>query len=199
MTIFPICLAAMIYALTGGPSSGKSTILKELEKRGEFVIPEAAADWIAGKIAMGVSEPWKEESFTLDILKLQLEREEPWLSKEGRVFADRGIFDFYPFAMGCRLAGTATLSHINKILNPIDMHQRYKAIFFILPHSDNFSSLQTEIRRENTQEAAELEVAAYAVYCKHDHFIVVPGGMTPAERADFILEKIKDLSKDGAT
>ncbi len=192
MASFAICFAAMIYALVGGPSSGKTSIIKELEKRGEQVIPEAATDWIVKKIESGISEPWKEESFALDILKLQLEREGPWLSKEGRVFADRGIFDNYAFAWALRLAGTKTLFQINQILNTIDLNQRYKAIFFIMPHSENFSSLQTEIRRENTQEAAQLEVATYALYSRHDNLIVVPGGMSSAERADFILKKIEE-------
>lgn len=193
MTYFPIYFAAMIYALTGGPSSGKTSIINELEKRGEPVIHEAATDWIIKKIESGISEPWKEECFTLDILKLQIEREEPWLSREGQVFVDRGLFDIYPFAMANHLAGTKTLLRVNKILNQIDLNQRYKAIFFILPHSENFASLQTEIRRENTQEAAKLEVATFAIYCRHDNFILVPGGMTPSERAEFILKKMKDI------
>lgn len=193
MTCLPICLAAMIYALTGGPSSGKTSIIKELEKRGEPVIHEAATDWIIRKIESGISEPWKEERFTLDILNMQLEKEESWLLREGKVFVDRGVFDIYPFAMANGLAGTKTLACANKILNRIDLNQRYKAIFFIMPHSENFSTLQNEIRRENTQDAAKLEVATYAIYCRHDNFIVVPGGMSPAERADFILEKICEL------
>lgn len=193
MTSLTIYFAAMIYALTGGPSSGKTSIIKELEKREESVIHEAATDWIIKKIESGVSEPWKEEDFTLDVLKLQVQREAPWLSKEGKVFVDRGIFDIYQFAMCNNLAGTKTLAYANELLNPIHLNQHYKAIFFIMPHSENFSSFQTEIRRENTQEAAKLEAAAYATYCRHDNFIIVPGGMSPAERADFILNKIKEI------
>ena len=128
MASFAICFAAMIYAITGGPSSGKTSIIKELEKQGEQVIHEAATDWIIKKVESGISEPWKEESFTLDILKLQLEREEPWLSKEGKVFVDRGIFDIYPYAMPNKLAGTKILCCVNKILNPINLNQRYKAV-----------------------------------------------------------------------
>jgi predicted ATPase len=192
MVSFTGCLAAMIYALVGGPSSGKTSIIKELEKRKENVIHEAATDWIMRKIEAGVSEPWKEESFALDILKIQLEREQPWLlCKEDRVFVDRGIFDIYPFAKTFALAGTKTLAEVNQMLNPIDLNERYKAIFFIMPHSVNFSTVQTEIRRESTQEAAVLEAATYAMYCQHGNFILVPGGMSPTERADFILKKIE--------
>jgi len=62
-----------------------------------------------------------------------------------------------------------------------------------LPYKEDFSPLQTEIRRENAQEAARLEVAAYALYCRHKNFILVPGGLSPQERTDFILEKIPQI------
>ncbi len=195
MTTSPVCVAPKMYALTGGPSSGKTSIIDALEKRGEPVVREAATDWITSQIRAGVSQPWKEKSFTWDILQLQLEREKSCASENNRTFIDRGVFDVYAFAMRQRLAGTETLAQINKALNPIDLNQRYKAIFFVLPHSENFSSLQTEIRQSNTQEAAKLEVAAYALYCRHGHFIEVPGGMSPDERANFILEKINEIEK----
>ena len=193
MICLPAYLAAFMYALIGGPSSGKTTIIEELEKRGESVVHEAAADWIVGRQGAGIPEPWKEKDFCLDILNLQVEREGPWLDSEGRVFLDRGIVDVYAFAMERKLAGTQTLAEINKILNPIDLNQRYKAVFFVLPYKEDFSPLQTEIRRENAQEAARLEVAAYALYCRHKNFILVPGGLSPQERTDFILEKIPQI------
>jgi len=181
----------LLYAIIGRPASGKTSIIKELEKRGESVVHEAATDWFASRISAGAREPWKEKSAILGIFELQLERERPHLSLDGRVFVDRGIFDGYAFAMGYGLAGTPTLVYINEVLNRIDLNQRYKAVFFILPYETNVSSLQTEVRREDAQEAAKQEAAIYAIYCKHDNFIVVPGGLSPQERADFILEKIR--------
>ena len=77
---FTVCLAALMYAITGGPSSGKTSIIKELEKKGESVVHEAATDWILSKIKAGVPEPWKEKNCILDIFKLHLERERPYLS-----------------------------------------------------------------------------------------------------------------------
>jgi predicted ATPase len=193
MTSFPLFFAAILYAITGGPSSGKTSIINELENQKEEVIREAATDYILNKIASGITEPWKEETFILDILKVQLEREDPYLTKEGRVFVDRGVFDAYSFAMPNNLAGTKTLAAINKLLNSIDLNQRYKAIFFILPHSDDFSTLQTEVRRENNFDAAKQEAATFATYCRHDHFILVPGNLSPRDRAHFILSKILEI------
>lgn len=192
---FTVYFAALMYAITGGPSSGKSSIIKELEKQGETVIHEAATDLIIDKIESGVQEPWKEGDFQLNILKMQLEREEPYLSSDGRIFVDRGLFDGYTYAMEQNLAGTQTLASLNELLNPIDLNQRYKAIFFVLPYETNFSPHQSEVRRENSHNAAKLEVATYALYCRHKHFIIVPGGLTPQERADFILGKIDQMDE----
>ena len=97
--------------------------------------------------------------------------------------------------MGYGLAGTPTLVSLNEVLNRIDLNQRYKAVFFVLPYETNFSPLQTAVRWENAQEAAKQEAAIYAIYCRHDNFIVVPGGLSPEERADFILEKIRPMEE----
>ncbi len=47
-----------------------------------------------------------------------------------------------------------------------------------------------EVRKETAKEIGELQAALYAIYSRHKNFIVVPGDMTPKERADFILEHI---------
>jgi len=188
------CFAASMYAIVGGPSSGKTTIIEGLEKIGESVIREASADVISSKIKAGVPEPWKETSVALEIFKLQLERERPYLSLDGRVFIDRGIFDGYAFAMNYELAGTPMLGYLNAVLNQIDLNKRYKAVFFIQPFDSNLS-LQTKVRRENAQEAAKQAVAIYAIYCRHNNFIVVPGDLSPQERVKFILEKIRQMDE----
>ncbi len=192
----PLVLASMMYVLTGAPSVGKTSIVKELEKQGESVIHEAATDWIESRIRSGVKEFWKGGDFIYEIFKLQLEREEPFLSAPRRTFVDRGIFDGYAFILPNSLAGTSTLASINATLSAIDMNQRYAAIFFILPYTDsNFSPTQTEIRRENSKEAGEFQAALFAVYCQHKNFIVVPGNLSAQERATFILECVNRLEQ----
>lgn len=185
-----LCLAAALYALTGGPSVGKTSIIHELEKQGESVIHEAATDWIRERIASGMHEFWKEDHFVFNILKLQLQREESCLSQNGRVFVDRGIFDGYAYAVQHDLAGTETLSLMNGALKDIDLEKRYAAIFFVLPYKEDFTPTSTAVRRELAQAARDIHVGLYAVYSRHKNFIIVPGNLCPKERADFILEQI---------
>jgi predicted ATPase len=193
---FSICLATMMHVLTGAPSVGKTSIIKELEKEGEAVIHEAAADWIASRIRLGINQYWLEKDLGLNILKLQMEREDPFLSRGGRVFIDRGIFDNHAYALHSSLAGTKELSSMNAILDGIDLNERYESIFFVLPYNDtNFSPLQTEIRLQNAKEADELQAALYAIYSRHRNFILVPGNLSPKERAAFILNRINELEQ----
>lgn len=187
-------LASLMYVLTGSTSVGKTSIIRELEKRGEPVIHEAATDWIQSRLDAAVKEFWKEEGFIYNIFKLQMEREAPFLSNPGRVFIDRGLFDGYAFILPHALAGTRTHFAMNAELSGIDLNQRYAAIFFILPHTDeNLLVTQNGIRRENSQQAGEMQAALFAVYCQHKNFVVVPGNLTPQERAVFILESIHRL------
>ncbi len=188
------CLAALLYVLTGGSSVGKTSIIEELEKRGEPVIAEAATDWISSRLEAGVERFWEETDIGYRILSLQMAREKPFLSENGRVFVDRGIFDNHAYTMLYSMAGTPTLARMNEALDGIDLNQRYAAIFYILPYQDEFIPTVTEIRKEGVQEVRELQAALYAIYSRHKHFIVVPGKMSPEERAQFILDRLEALN-----
>jgi len=61
------------YVLTGAPGSGKTAILRLLERAGHRVVEEAATDVIALEHALGLPGPWT----SLDaIVTLQRQREE---------------------------------------------------------------------------------------------------------------------------
>lgn len=92
--------------LTGGPHSGKSTLLSELEKIGHRVIPEAAIQVITHlEQVMGFNQSieWREknfEEFQHRILDLQELQESKIKDEPGVVFIDRGRYDSIAF---CRL------------------------------------------------------------------------------------------------
>lgn len=45
------------YVITGGPGTGKSSIILALEKKGEHIVHEAAEDFIKLQQARGIKEP----------------------------------------------------------------------------------------------------------------------------------------------
>jgi len=55
------------YILTGGPGTGKTSVLEELEKRGYAVKPEAATMLIRQELANGITAPWSKPGFQLKI------------------------------------------------------------------------------------------------------------------------------------
>ena len=59
------------YILTGGPGSGKSSILLELRSRGNTIVREAAEDVIRLEQARGNTKPWELPEFQRKILELQ--------------------------------------------------------------------------------------------------------------------------------
>jgi predicted ATPase len=62
------------YILTGAPGSGKTAVLRLLERRGYPVVEEAATDVIALAQALGRHEPWRERGFIDDILAPRRQR-----------------------------------------------------------------------------------------------------------------------------
>ena len=63
------------YVLTGTPGSGKTAIVRQLERDGHRVIEEAATDVIALQQALGEAEPWSDPGFVDKIVSLQRQRE----------------------------------------------------------------------------------------------------------------------------
>lgn len=63
------------YVLTGTPGSGKTAILRQLERDGFAVIEEAATDVIALWLALGEPDPSARPDFIDKILTLQRHRE----------------------------------------------------------------------------------------------------------------------------
>jgi predicted ATPase len=63
------------FVLTGAPGSGKTAIIRQLERDGFSVIEEAATDVIALEQAQGVSEPWTHPSFIDSVTDLQRQRQ----------------------------------------------------------------------------------------------------------------------------
>jgi predicted ATPase len=63
------------FILTGTPGSGKTSILRLLERSGFDVVEEAATDVIAAEQALGVAQPWMNPGFLDRIVSLQRQRQ----------------------------------------------------------------------------------------------------------------------------
>ncbi len=166
------------YILTGGPGSGKSSILLELEARGEYVVNEAAEDVIKLEQAKGIKKPWELYDFQRKVLRLQVQREDQIQSDIKRVFIDRGILD--------GLVYTAQGTQINK---EIQREARAYAGIFLVDLLGE--AKQTQVRREDYAAALELERKLELVYKTAGYKIQRIPTCGVEERADKILAIIK--------
>ena len=127
------------YVLTGGPSSGKTTLLERLQELGYHTVSEAARVVIDEYRAKGipVSELRKDERlFQQHVMQVKLETEER-TPKGGPVFFDRGIPDSIAYYQVCGL----DTQEIEKVSG-----SRYRRVFFLeqLPFHYDYARTEDE-------------------------------------------------------
>lgn len=113
------------YVITGGPSSGKTTVINELAKLGYLTIPEVARVYIDKEISKGktlVEIRKNEVEFQRKVLKMKIEIENS-LPKDQIVFLDRAIPDSIAYYQICGLNPKEVIKVCEK--------GRYKKIFFL--------------------------------------------------------------------
>ncbi len=165
------------YVLTGGPGSGKSSILVALELKGHQVIREAAEDYIKYQQALGVKEPWLEEDFQEKIFWLQRNRETISLLKDNPyqpVFIDRGLYDNYAYepedTKFYKELETFLLGKGRKtsILRELGTTNTLYTKVFLIEHPGSIES--NEVRRENVDQALFLEKKLEEIYktCRYE-------------------------------
>jgi len=166
------------YILTGGPGSGKSSIVLALEDMGEHIIREAAEDVIRREQARGYKEPWFEKGFQEKILGLQIQREERIPKEAERCFLDRGIYD--------GLAYSEKGSEIFKRIRAMD--QGYEGKVFLVENRG--STEKTQVRRESQEEALEVERNLERIYKELGYEVIRIPDATVEERTKLVLENL---------
>ena len=166
-----------LVVLTGGPCSGKSSLIDELEKRGFPIVREVARDVLIRK---GKKPVTREELFALqyEIGKEQILREEKArveYSRKGVVFLDRGLPDL--------------LAYYHILLNFVHMQiddrmkNRYDKVFFL----DRLPFVNDGLRSEDDNKANDLHNSLSRHYKLAGYNPVSVPVLPISERADFVL------------
>ena len=144
--------------ISGGPAFGKTSILGELELRGETVIRETAIDYIAIQQSKNIPAPWISKNFQVNINYIQQRREESVDPKAKVVFQDRSLIDSIGY---CRFRKQGIPAEISEQIENLRVKARYfPYVFFIKPLETHLS----KVERFDLDEAAEIDTALREAY-----------------------------------
>lgn len=170
------------YVITGAPSSGKTTLLKELEELGYRVIHEVARAFIEMELEQGRTLGKiraDKETFENRVLYTKIAIEER-LPKDQVIIFDRAIPDSIPYFA---LAGLDTKGVIEK-----SPRHRYKKVLVL----DRLPYAKDQARIEDRETAARLDRELEASYRMLGYEVKRIGVMPVQDRLRFVLQEIEN-------
>lgn len=175
---------AHYVALVGAPSTGKTAILKELEKRGYSVIKEASRQFVEKqrKIGGGLLPDVDRDGFQRALLKMQVMQMKE-KEHENIVFCDTSI--------SCGIA----YYHADNLSAPVELWEaarshQYELVLLIAPLP--FYE-EDGLRIESKEKAALLQEKIREVNTELGNTIIEVPFMSVADRVDFVEREIEKL------
>lgn len=174
-----------IIGLTGGPGTGKSSVIEILQKRGEQVIPETFTTLFNqaqkdNKVGAFFADPLQ---LRYDLMKHQI-AEENARNKNKTTYVDET-------ALGILFFGNKYGVQMPQELYEDAENRRYDIIFVFRPLPKEFYK-QTDVRQETYEQSKELHEFLKKKYQETGLKIIYVPFASPEQRADFIQKTIKE-------
>ena len=178
---------ARFHVISGGPGSGKSTLIDALEQHGYARTVEAGRAIIQDQVAIGgTALPWGDRALFAELM-LSWEMRSYRLAQDqtGPVFFDRGVPDVSGYLSLCNLP---VPPHMEAAAQQI----RYnKTVFLAPPWPDIFG--QDAERKQDFDEAVGTFTAMETTYRRFGYEIALLPKTSVEERVAFILEKLPSV------
>jgi predicted ATPase len=170
------------FVLTGGPGSGKTSLIEALKDRGFETAPEAGRGIIRDQMAIdGPLLPWKDPGmFAETMLAWEMRSHHAAEPKTGPVFFDRGVPDIVGYL---RLTGLRVPDHVEEAAQRF----RYNRRVFIAPSWREIFK-QDDERRQSFEEAQRTHDAMVEAYADYGYELVPLPCAPVEERLAFILK-----------
>lgn len=168
--------------ITGGPGSGKSTLIAALAGAGHACAEEAGRAIIQDQVRIdGPALPWRDPAaFAEQMLGWEL-RSHRWAQRQqGRVFFDRGVPDIIGYL---RLSGCAVPAHL---VQAAKLFRYGRQVFIAPPWREIFQ--QDAERHQTWEEAVRTHEAMVEVYAEYGYQLIELPRAAVGARMSFISE-----------
>ena len=176
-----------MFIVTGGPGSGKSSLINAMTRRGFRMMPEAGRAIIQDQVRIGGSAlPWADRALFAELMLVwELRSYHEALASDTPVLMDRGIPDVVGYLMLC---GLPVPAHVEVAAQ---MHPYNRRVFFA-PYWDAIFTQDTE-RKQDRQEARETGRIMAETYIRFGYRIVELPRVGIEQRADFVADSLRTL------
>jgi predicted ATPase len=174
--------ARRFFVLTGGPGSGKSTLIDALERAGYARSVEAGRGIIQEQVWIGGHAlPWGDQRLFAELM-LSWEMRSYRLAEQldGAVFFDRGVVDVAGYL---RLVGLPVPDHVRKAVELF----RYNSRAFVAPPWPEIFHSDAE-RKQDWDEAVRTYEAVADAYRSNGYELVQLPCVSVSERVRFVVE-----------
>lgn len=169
-----------LHIISGGPGSGKSSLLAALRQRGIRIMPEAGRAIIQNQVAIGgPALPWADRQAFADLmLGWELRSYHEARDLEGTVFFDRGVPDVIGYLRVCGLEVP------RYILTAAEKFRYNPRVFMTPPWREIFH--KDEERKQSWAEAVATFESMVSTYEALNYKIVQLPLASIAERVAFV-------------
>ncbi|MET4682172.1 AAA family ATPase [Brevundimonas faecalis] len=171
--------------LTGGPGSGKTSLIEALAATDHATSPEAGRAIIRRqRMIEGEALPWRDRALFAELmLDRELEAHARADGADGPVFFDRGVPDVVGYLTLCDLPVPA---HVERAAHDV----RYDRVFIAPVWPEIFG--QDAERRQDLDEARRTFDAMAEVYPRFGYDLIELPKAPVTERLAFVLETIRE-------
>nr|WP_155096255.1 AAA family ATPase [Paracoccus aestuariivivens] len=175
-----------MFIVTGGPGSGKTSLIEALARRGLRTMPEAGRAIIQDQVAIGgTALPWANRAMFAEVMlcwELRSHREASALSDV--VVMDRGIPDVMGYLTLCGLPVPRHIVEASRM-------RRYNTCVFLAPYWERIFTNDAERKQDRAEAKATGKVMAETYRALGYRIVDLP--LTDiAARADFVTASISE-------